>query len=690
MKKTFFRTAGCCVLVGLLAATTSGNVCMASAGDSAAKEPAVQSDSYLDLLWDRGDAVNIGDNYEWEGVVDEEDGTVIITGNNKLEWASDGVLEIPAEVSGKTVIGVAGYGWENNFGIMSPEVITTLKLPKTVTSIGGGTFSEFKNLQTVYLPDNPSFEMDSWSNPFEGCGKIETVYLGEYSLAIDNIRDSVKTLHYYEGTQQVTDGGCAQLTSITLPGTVTTFGWTDSPLLSDLQSEKPIDQMIVTATRNCPNLCIPVNTGIVWGIRTDYQNSGITQITIQLHEGGSNNAKDAFINCPNLKGIYITDPSNEFHSEDGVLWWNNDLYAYPAGKSTAGEYVVPEKTKCIYLYAFDSCKFTTVTFPENMNTDYYWDRHDTQANPRKNFLEHSAIQTLRFVPGSAPLDLFSTKEELAERLEINTSQIEFYLGNTYQINYELDGGTNDPANPASYRAGEDPVTLKNPKKEGYFFLGWKRNDVVDKYQNTTARSHDGKFQNYTFTACWGTELPFTDVQKGSWYQEYVENVYQKSIMTGLTKTEFGAGESLARAQFAVILHRMNGEPPVDYRDVFTDVPKGDWYTNAILWANSIEVVNGYSGTTLFGTADRINREQMAVMMYRYANYKQYDTSARADYSKFADAASVNDFAKEAMQWAVGSNIITGKNNGTILDPQGNANRAECAAIITRFLDRYEN
>ena len=146
--------------------------------------------------------------------------------------------------------------------------------------------------------------------------------------------------------------------------------------------------------------------------------------------------------------------------------------------------------------------------------------------------------------------------------------------------------------------------------------------------------------------------------------------------------------TIARAQFAVILHRMNDAPKVAYKATFPDVPDGNWFTDAVLWAADTKVVTGYSDTGKFGPADKINREQMAVMMYRYANYMGYDTSVKEDFSRFNDAAKVNDFAKEAMQWAVGNGIITGKNNGTALDPQGNASRAECATIIMRFMEKY--
>ena len=76
------------------------------------------------------------------------------------------------------------------------------------------------------------------------------------------------------------------------------------------------------------------------------------------------------------------------------------------------------------------------------------------------------------------------------------------------------------------------------------------------------------------------------------------------------------------------------------------------------------------------------------MMYRYANYKGYDTSVRADFGQYQDAASVSDFAAEAMRWAVGEKIITGKYNETQLDPKGNASRAECATIMMRFMEKY--
>lgn len=183
------------------------------------------------------------------------------------------------------------------------------------------------------------------------------------------------------------------------------------------------------------------------------------------------------------------------------------------------------------------------------------------------------------------------------------------------------------------------------------------------------------------------KLPYVDVAEGDWFYNEVAYNYYEEIMTGMDPTHFEPYTILPRAQFATILYRMNGEPGVTYTAKFPDVPDKEFYSNAVLWAAEAKVVTGYTDSGYFGTNDPITREQMAVMMYRYANYKGYSTGNKADFDSFKDADKVNAFAEEAMAWAVGNGIITGKYNGIVIDPQGNATRAECAIILTRFLDK---
>jgi len=186
-------------------------------------------------------------------------------------------------------------------------------------------------------------------------------------------------------------------------------------------------------------------------------------------------------------------------------------------------------------------------------------------------------------------------------------------------------------------------------------------------------------------------LPYVDVAKGDWFYDAVEYNYIAKTMTGKDKTHFAPAETLVRAQFAAVLHKMNAQPEMTYTGKFSDVTEPDWFKNAVLWAADKKIVTGYTGTTLFGSNDNVTREQMATMMYRYAkDYKGYKMTS-GDYSRFPDAGDVQPFAKEAMKWAVGNGIITGKtvDGVLVLDPQGSANRAECATIIRRFLELYK-
>lgn len=181
-------------------------------------------------------------------------------------------------------------------------------------------------------------------------------------------------------------------------------------------------------------------------------------------------------------------------------------------------------------------------------------------------------------------------------------------------------------------------------------------------------------------------MSYPDVPEEIWFYNEVEYVYDNGIMTGTSDGNFGPYNALPRCQFAVILHRLAGGEIVPFEQRYPDVADGTWYTDAVMWASEAGIISGYSNG-YFGVADNITREEMATMMYRYAQYKGYDTSVRADFDQFLDGNKVNDFAQESMSWAVGCGLISGKYNQTVLDPQGQASRAETAIIIMRFMEQ---
>ena len=180
-------------------------------------------------------------------------------------------------------------------------------------------------------------------------------------------------------------------------------------------------------------------------------------------------------------------------------------------------------------------------------------------------------------------------------------------------------------------------------------------------------------------------LPFVDVLKEHWFYEDVLYVYENGLMNGVSDTEFAPNETLTRAMVVTILSRMSGEEIAETAEsAFSDVAVGMWYSNAIAWAASKNIVNGFEDGTFQPDAP-VTRAQLVTILYRYARYMGMDVSSLSDLAQFTDAAAVPAYALEAMQWAVGSNLLSG--NGLLIDASANATRAQVAAIIHRFLTK---
>ena len=178
--------------------------------------------------------------------------------------------------------------------------------------------------------------------------------------------------------------------------------------------------------------------------------------------------------------------------------------------------------------------------------------------------------------------------------------------------------------------------------------------------------------------------PFVDVAEGDWFYDAVVYAYQNELMDGVGGNRFAPNSETTRAQLVTILYRLEGQPAVSGDLPFTDVETGTWYTNAVLWAAQNNIVNGVNDTE-FAPGDEITRQQLVTILYRYAEAKGYDVSASADLSGYPDAGQVQDYAQPAMAWAVAENIIQGMEDGT-LKPAGNASRAQIATILMRFCE----
>ena len=175
---------------------------------------------------------------------------------------------------------------------------------------------------------------------------------------------------------------------------------------------------------------------------------------------------------------------------------------------------------------------------------------------------------------------------------------------------------------------------------------------------------------------------FADVAASQWYYNAVNYVSEKGIMNGIGGNLFAPAQYVTRAMVAQVLYNMEGRPAVTTSAGFTDVNSSNWYAPAVNWAAATGLVDGY-GNGRFGGNDNVTREQMVVILYRYAQYKGYNTMASASLTGYADAASASSWAGQGLSWGVGAGVINGKSS-TQLDPLGTATRAEIAQIMMNF------
>ena len=182
---------------------------------------------------------------------------------------------------------------------------------------------------------------------------------------------------------------------------------------------------------------------------------------------------------------------------------------------------------------------------------------------------------------------------------------------------------------------------------------------------------------------------YTDMKPTDWYHDGVHFVLESGFMNGYGNKLFGPGDPTTRAMAATIIWNMAGKPKSEGKMTFTDVKADQWYSTAVRWAAEVGVITGYTdgitGELIFRPEDNVTREQLATMIYRYAQYRKIDVSVGADTNvrSYDDSFSIGVWAKEAMQWAVGSGLMSGRTAST-LDPKANATRAEVATVIMRY------
>ncbi len=269
---------------------------------------------------------------------------------------------------------------------------------------------------------------------------------------------------------------------------------------------------------------------------------------------------------------------------------------------------------------------------------------------------------------------------------------------TYTLTFETNGGSKIQS---VRKVAYTNIDLRDfvPTKAGYEFAGWYTDQALTERVTSVKLT-----KNITVYAKWtkiegdkpadntcdgGEYCPsriYTDVDQSLWYHEGIDFVVVTGMMNGVGNNLFRPHGVTSRAMIVTVLYRLEGEPAVRGQIPFSDVEADTWYTDAVIWAAENGIVEGY-GNGKFGPHDDITREQLAKIMYYYADYKNYDVSARADLDRFSDADEISSWAEEEMQWAVAVGLVNGVGGGRIA-PRGDAERCQVAAIFQRFCERY--
>jgi hypothetical protein len=246
-----------------------------------------------------------------------------------------------------------------------------------------------------------------------------------------------------------------------------------------------------------------------------------------------------------------------------------------------------------------------------------------------------------------------------------------------------EGGTIDPATVSAPEGSRRTFTISPA-------AGYRIGDVlVDGVSVGAVGSYTFEkiYADHTIKAVFVADWvnPYPDISADAPYYDAVRFVTEKGLMNGVDGN-FAPDLETSRAMIATILWRLEGRPVFGSgkSGVFTDVPEGEWYTVAVEWAAVNGLIGGY-GNGSFGPDDNMSREQLVTMLFRYAQLKGYDVSARADLTGFSDTQAVSGYALEAMRWAAATGLITGVTD-TLLSPQGNATHCQMAIFLMRFME----
>ncbi len=552
---------------------------------------------------------------------------------------------------------------------------TEYVIPDTVMSIDWGAFFDCINLMSVTIPYSVT---NIESHAFFGCSYLREINVAEendaYSSAKGVLFNKSKSilLTYPTGKTE---------TEYVIPDDVTNIGDFSFCFCNSLTSviiSNGVMSIGECAFSNCGSL---TNLAISHSVTSigDWAFSDCTSLTGVTISGSTTSIGDrAFFNCSSLTSVYFMDDTPVL-GENVFQMWDEEKQEYTNIPGLTLYYIEGKEgwtsptwngyPTATWIPAHEHSYADTVTTPTCTEKGFMTHTcsicGDSYIDTHVDALGHDFGE---WTQTKAPTCTEKGEEKrTCSRCEAYEVRVVAATGHTAVI---------DKAVPAT--------CTEAGKTEGKYCSVC--NAVLIAQEEIPALGHE--YENGVCVRC-GEKDPnaqkpveFADVPKNAWYVGAVEYAVQNGLMNGVGGDQFNPEGSMTRAMLVTVLWRFEGEPEAG-KNTFSDVPNGQWYTDAVAWAAANGVVNGV-GNNRFAPEGKITREQMATILYRYAEKKGIDTSKRAELGAFPDAKQVSAYAKDPVQWAVAEKIINGS-DGKLL-PQGDATRAQVATILMRFIE----
>lgn len=663
-------------------------------------------------------------------------GTVTTVGMSAFSGCANlTAIDLPTSVTE-----IDGYAFEKCTGL------TAVTLPKHLRKLGTDAFAGCTALKSVFIP----LSLQTASSPFRNCTALTDVTFEDGRTELPDTLLRGSGIRQLTVPQTVTKIGysafadCTQLTAITLPAGLRELGseaFKGCTALTGVALPDSLTALGYGVFRDCSALtAAEFPAGIAplsWSIGSSMLRNCTSLRSVKLPKTVSSLGDYFFAGCTALERIVLPDSVTEIGSNlfngctaltDVTL--STNLQAIPEhtfyGCVSLQKLVAPYAVTKIGKTAFANCTSLTeltllrnvteaaadaLSYPEQVTVygvkGTYAETYAASVGASFAAIDRPATavslpksvtvkvwSSVRLLPSLDPVDctdelVWSSSDASVAAVSADGtvtgrkdgSAVITVTAGSVSARCEVAVGT--PAHVHSYTA---VVTAPTCAVQGYTTYTCSCGEYYyDDYVPALGHSYvDG-----VCTRCGASrpETRFVDVKPGSWYYKSIVYAVSNGLMNGVGDSKFEPEEGMTRAMLVTVLWRYEGSPK-QRPSTFSDVRRGQWYSEAVSWAAKNGIVTGV-GDNKFEPDTQITREQIATILYRYAQKKRADTSARGSLSAFPDNGKVNGWAKTALQWCVGEGLIGGTNeNGRVyLDPQGTATRAQVATILMRYIEK---